>query len=335
MINLEDLKAEACLNITKVLDYLNVDYEDLDSGIYASCPIHGGDNTRGFSFSRKKQSWRCWTGSCNEEHEKDILGLVQGILENRGDCKGFGPSVGVLCRILNFSGQGERKKRTQSIDENLREIITLSTAEILPDQSCIIDQLDYECPSKYYISRGFHEETLNHFQSGDYYGQGKMAHRALTPVNNRDGELVAYCGRSIHEYMIPKFIFSDGFKKTNFVYNQDKAQEYAEHFQTVFLTEGHGDVWKLYECGVKNAVAIFGKSISQSQIHIFLSMGVSHIVVLTDNDPAGRESKVELKRKLSRYFTLIFPKMKRKDLGCFPNDKIKETILDKLAGHYK
>mgnify|MGYP003113327486 CR=1 FL=1 len=61
---------------------------------------------------------------------------------------------------------------------------------------------------------------------------------------------------------------------------------------------------------------------------------MTKLVILTDNDQAGREAKIKIKRDMSRMFKLIFPKMKTKDLGNMFTDKIKQDILDNLQGHF-
>ena len=98
------------------------------------------------------------------------------------------------------------------------------------------------------------------------------------------------------------------------------------------LGRGQGDVWKLYEAGVDNAVGLFGKDISTSQRSLLLKTGITKLIVLTDNDQAGREAKIKIKRDLSRLFNLVFPQMHTKDLGNMFVDKIKKDILQDLKG---
>lgn len=106
--------------------------------------------------------------------------------------------------------------------------------------------------------------------------------------------------------MQPKYLFSEGFRKTDYLYNYDNAIKRAQEIGCIFLVEGQGDVWKLYEAGVYNAVGLFGKDISRSQRSLLLKSGVTKLVILTDNDQAGREAKIKIKRDMSRMFKLIF-----------------------------
>jgi 5S rRNA maturation endonuclease (ribonuclease M5) len=61
---------------------------------------------------------------------------------------------------------------------------------------------------------------------------------------------------------------------------------------------------------------------------------VTNLIILTDNDSSGRESKIEIKRKLGRMFKLHFPKMVSKDIGAVSADKIRSTILPAVKGYY-
>ena len=102
----------------------------------------------------------------------------------------------------------------------------------------------------------------------------------------------------------------------------------------MFITEGQGDVWKLHEAGVMNAIGIFGKSLSEQQKRILEQSGVTRLVILTDNDQAGRESKIQIQRQMSRMFKVVFPRMSRKDVGDMTVKQIREDILPQLKGMY-
>ena len=90
----------------------------------------------------------------------------------------------------------------------------------------------------------------------------------------------------------------------------------------------------MHEAGVNNCVGIFGKKLSDQQERMLLKSGATTLIVLTDNDQAGRESKVDIKRRLGRFFTIIFPKMMSKDVGLLSVDKIQSQILNNLKGLY-
>ena len=122
--------------------------------------------------------------------------------------------------------------------------------------------------------------------------------------------------------------------KSNFLYNYHRAISKAVETSCLFITEGQGDVWKLYEAGIENAISIFGKDLSIKQADKVLGSGVTKLVILTDNDQAGRESKMQMQRQLSRMFKLYFPRMTRKDIGDMTVSSIKDNILPQVRGTY-
>ena len=102
----------------------------------------------------------------------------------------------------------------------------------------------------------------------------------------------------------------------------------------MFLVEGQGDVWRMYEAGVKNCVGLFGKDISETQKSLLIKSGVTDLVVLTDNDQAGREGRMKIQRELNRMFNLIYPPMPKKDVGDTSVKKIQKHILSQVEGLY-
>jgi DNA primase len=163
-----------------------------------------------------------------------------------------------------------------------------------------------------------------------------MKDRAIIPIHNDNGsDLVGIIGRSTKAYRLPKFLFyPTGFNKRHYFYNYHRAIQRATEKSCLFITEGQGDVWKLHEAGVKNAVSVFGKTLSEEQVNKLMRMPITKIVVLMDNDQAGREARLEIYRKLNRIYKLIFPTVSGKDIGEMTTRQIKDNILNSLEGLY-
>jgi DNA primase len=90
----------------------------------------------------------------------------------------------------------------------------------------------------------------------------------------------------------------------------------------------------MYEAGVINAVSIFGKTLTEQQIDKLLKLPITHLIILTDNDQSGKESKVQIKRQLGRIYKLSFPKITEKDIGDMTIEKIQTSILSNMKGTY-
>lgn len=341
MMDLQKIKLALNNKATDVFDKLGMKYEVFGDNIYSTCPAHdSSDNPRAFSFSVDKGIWKCWTRDCQHQYKNDIFGLIRGALSNReGEDVGFSQALKWACDLLKI-------KRTttlapiqqQDCFDDFTKLVDIISEE-QPSKKIAnpieIDDLIY--PSRYFLGRGFNEETLNHFGVGDCNTPtSKMNDRAVIPIHDELGEnIVAIIGRTIKEYKMPKFyIYPKGFNKGDFLYNYHRAIEHVNKTQSLFLVEGQGDVWRLYEAGIYNVMSLFGKSLSKEQENKLCKMPLTHIIILTDNDQAGRESKIQLQRQLSRMYKLTFPKFSAKDIGEMSVSQIKDKILPQIKGFY-
>jgi len=331
-------------DIYKLLDSFDLEYTQDADNIFMKCPIHeGSDNPQGLSISLDKQVWRCWTRGCHDHYNCNIWGFVKGML----DTDSFSDALKYICKLYNVNGASKEDGRNTNIssDFNDNNDFSLLVSQVAKRKQVIERNGKLEhvtrpktdrTPSPYFISRGFDPKTLEFFGVRDVPRDttGVLRHRSIIPIFGSDGGYVGYIGRATRDFVQPKYIFSKGIRKSDYLYNYHNAIQSIVHVNTLFLVEGQGDVWKLWECGVKNAVGLFGKDISAEQRKLLLNSGATRLVILTDNDQVGRESKIKIKRDLGRLFKLVFPKMHTKDLGSMLNETIEEKILKDLKGYY-
>lgn len=347
-LDLNKIKQIIFQDIFKLLDSFNLEYTQDKDNIFMRCPIHeGSDNPNGLSISLDRQVWRCWTRGCHEHYGYNIWGLIQGLL----DTESFSDALRYICKLYNIKNNKELGFKNDNIidindDNDLRmfsDLVSKFAKSKLQTKKTDEDInkseiYDAKCNSEYFISRGFKEETLRFFDVRDAKQDARsiIRHRAIIPIMDCENRYVGWIGRSTRDFIHPKYIFSRGFKKSHHLYNYYNAIQYINKMSlsALFLVEGQGDVWKLWECGVKNSVSLFGKDISAEQKKLLLQSGATKLVILTDNDQAGRESKIKIKRDLGRLFKLIFPRMHTKDLGNMAHDIIQKNILNSLKGYY-
>jgi len=337
MIDTKQIKKMLFVDIELLLSNLEIDYEILGDNIYSTCPVHeDSDNNRAFSLSVEKQMWRCWTRDCQNEYGNDVFGLIQGVLSRKySKDVGFKEALDWTCNLLNVDSKKLQVDKEQEPSEFVKLVTMFSNREkFVPIPTD--DRYNLIHPSDYFLSRGFSEETLLHFEVGDCHDKGSsMCQRAVIPIHNDSGDIiVAHIGRSVKDYRTPKFLFTKGFDKRHFLYNYHRAECRASEASCLFITEGQGDVWKLYEAGVHNVISIFGKSLSVQQQRKIQRSGVTRLVILTDNDQAGRESKTQLYRQLSRMFKLEFPRLSCKDVGEMKISQIKDSVLTQVKGSF-
>ena len=319
----------------KLLNSFNLEYYTDVDNVFMCCPCHeGSDNPNAVSISLEKKIWKCWTRGCQQEYNADIFGFIRGVMTQiTGEEPTFSQILKYVCKIYDVNSASKEKKNGTNdrgndfLDDSddfsaLVSRINRNTARRRANKT----EVPVETPpcstavSEYFRSRGFSVDVLRAFGVYD----SAALKRSIIPIRS-NGKLVGYTGRAMHEWVKPKFLFNEGFVKTRYLYNYDTALSSAT-FGTMILVEGQGDVWRLWEAGYKNAVGLFGKDISEDQKSLLLTGNITKLIVLLDNDQAGREAKIDIQRKLGRLFTLEFPKTTGSDIGKKTIQQIKDIL---------
>ena len=335
-LDLNKVKQIVFSNIEVLLDSFNLEYECLGDNIFLRCPIHEqSDNDRALSISLDKMAWRCWTRGCQETYNTDIFGFVTGIMSQEKEAT-FSDALGYICKIYNINSNNAIKKENKEHKEsNFSKFVSIFAESNNRHCETELEEIKTCGESRYFMARGFQKQTLDYFKVEDCIDKkSPMFNRSIIPVHCDHGTKIAYIARSTKDYIMPKYLFSKNFKKSDYLYNHHRAIDSTREKSCVFLVEGQGDVWRLYEAGIKNCVGLFGKDISTQQKRKLIQSGATTLVVLTDNDQAGRESKVKIQRDLNRMFSLKFPRMSRKDVGAMSISKIQTEIFPQVKGFF-
>lgn len=340
-MNLKNLKKLLNNKVELVFKELDIEYEIFNNNLYCKCPAHGdSDNPRGCSFSQTKGIWKCWTRDCQQEYGNDIFGLIAATLSHKvGKRLEFKDALKWSCRTLKINQEynpTHKDENDDNIDEYFEIIKYLHQNKSERKDKPITEMPKISIPSEYFKSRGFSSRTLKYFDVGDCEDSGIMKDRAVIPIHNHEGgDVIGLIGRSTNAYRVPKFlIYPSGFDKNYYFYNYHRAIKRAKEKSCMFILEGQGDVWKMYEAGVKNAVSLLGKTVSNQHLVQLNSLPITKLVIIMDNDQAGRESSVKIKRDLGRMYQLFFPKLKTKDIGDMKVSDIKTQILSQVKGLY-
>ncbi len=325
-----------------MLEALNVEYIEFENRLAFSCPVHGGDNSGGACIftdgSKSKGNWVCWTHSCEKDFGKNLIGFVRGVLSYKKNKEvSFIEAINFCLSFLDKKLIDiPEEKIPESIYNNqkLMEILTREPEKVITNitREQIIKSI--EIPSKYYMERGFLAETLVVFDVGECYNSNKqMYNRAVVPVYDEDLNYIGCVGRSLDESNKKyKWINSKGFKKSFYLYGVWKAKPFIQKTSTVILVEGQGDVWRLYEAGIKNAVGIFGSDLSEDQLIALEKLGAMNVVILTDNDEAGQKASQGIIQKGGRRFNYFTPKISKKDIGDMSIEDIEKELKPQIEG---
>jgi 5S rRNA maturation endonuclease (ribonuclease M5) len=338
-INVAKIKEIAHKNIDMLFAALGIEYEDQGKIYFSCCPVHDeSDNKHGFSYNTEENMWRCWTRECQTEFGCDIFGLVRGVLskqQNRNVT--FIDTVKWFCKILNIDDIKSDNVVSGPVITDFDILLNSFNAPIEKNEEKEGIKWASEIPSNYFIGRGFDPKTMIEFGVGDSLdNKSIMRYRSIIPIHNQDGSLVVgSIGRGTKDYIEPKFLIEKGFDKRFYLYNYHRARKRAQETSCLFIAEGQGEVWRLWESGVQNVVSLFGKELSEYQEHLIEKLGITKLVILIDHDQAGRESKIKIHRRLGRFYKLIYPKIKtNRDIGQMSPESVKEKILTDLKGLY-
>jgi len=150
---------------------------------------------------------------------------------------------------------------------------------------------------EYCESRGITREIIR--QQGIYFAEqntlrpdGRImwsANRLIFVIYDRAGQPVAWQGRDITGLARQKYLFPDGFKKAEYLYNIHRIKNRPEY---LILAEGVMDSIGWIRAELDSVVSTFGKTISGEQRRILAEVAPKRLYVAWDSD--AHWSKYEL-----------------------------------------
>lgn len=333
------------------------------------CPIHGGRRPDAFNIypdgHTYRGNWACRSRGCHSEFRPTIIGFTWGVLSYRAGWRNPGdkkvPFKAVLDFLCDFVGQKLRDIKINDVEVEKKTFIAQmesigkapQAASVGWARSSIRARMD--CPAGYYLGRGYSREILERYDVG-IWAAGKavspMSGRAAVPVfDDEHGRVVGVTGRSVYDrcarcrqwhdaHLACSTLrngehakwFNVGFQKESHLYNYWFARTHIRSSGVAILVEGPGDVWRLEEAGIHNAVALFGCEVSDRQEVILEKCGASHIVLFPHNDEAGRHSRDQVEKEMGKLYNLHFYDLPEKDVGEMSVSEIRSGIAPFLKG---
>lgn len=313
-------------------------------------------------------NWVCRTHGCEKTFRSSILGLIRGILSHKHH--GWSAPGDKLCSFkealdfaLEFTQQnladikipkGEKEKR---IFANVVSYINPSHANHTPLQNTVTREKIRQSliiPAEYYIERQYTKEVLDKYDVGLCNNPDKeMYNRVVVPIYDTTYRYMVGCsGRSVFDkcdlcsshhnpnapcpntdqrWLYPKWKHNKDFKSQNHLYNFWFAKDFILESSYAIIVESPGNVWRLEENGIHNAVAIFGASLSDRQKILLDSSGAMSLIILTDNDKAGDDAAKQIISKCEHTYRVFRPQISKNDVGEMTSVEIKEQIIDFIA----
>lgn len=361
---------QVCDNIEDLLEALDIeDYKLSTKMVTMSCPVHGGDNSSAVNVyhvgDHYRGNWTCRTHSCEEIFKNSIIGFVRGVLsrieygwvKDGDNTASFQEAVDFCLKLLDKNMKDIKVSRSDTEKLAFTRIVdsvktnTVKTALSSVTRTQVRQSL--QIPSSYYLDRGYSESILNKYDIGFCDKPNKeMFNRVVVPIYSNDGQYIVGCsGRSIFDactkckhyhnlneecpdknnlWKYCKWKHNAGFKSQEHLYNFWFAKEEIQKTKTIILVESPGNVWRLEEAGIHNSVAIFGSSLSDKQKLLIDSSGAMNIVLLMDNDDAGKKAVKQITDKCKKIYRIYTPSFPNADVGEMNTEEIKSIIIPQI-----
>jgi len=217
------------------------------------CPFHE-DRRESCSINLEKGVWICFAG-CGQGNLKYFIWKLSGKSWDE----------------IN----SEFESKTWDLDFSMLDDIVEedTTSESFQKPEVLNDVSD----NHWIYNRGFTKETtmkwgckMNQFL--DF----------MIPVETQELETVGWISR--RKQAIPKYLFSKGFAKSQYLFGISQLYD----TKVVYIVEGALDCMWLSQFGY-SSVAVLGASISQRQIDLISSLHPQEVVLALDNDTAGKK----------------------------------------------
>jgi 5S rRNA maturation endonuclease (ribonuclease M5) len=361
-----------CDNLEDLLEHFHIEYKNAGRMISMCCPIHGGDNPSAINIYPEGDSyrgnWKCRTHGCEEHFKSSIIGFFRGVLSHEklqwskeGDYMvSFEDAVNFLSdfvkkdlKDIRISNSDRDKRMFTSLMNYVQEKNRTESSKITRQH--VLSSL--KIPAPYFLGRGYSEQILSKYDIGLCDNPNKpMYQRIVVPVYDIDYKyLIGSSGRSIFEkclkcgafhdtnkkcppkeesWKYSKWKHSANFKSQNSLYNFWFAKKTILETGIAIIVESPGNVWRLEENGIHNSVAIFGASMTDRQKVLLDSSGAMTLIVLTDNDEAGRKAAEQIKQKCQNTYKVYVPTISKGDVGEMNSDEINDQIkplLEKIV----
>lgn len=279
------------------------------------CPFHHNTDSPAFAASYAKGLYVCYNQNCNASGT--ILDLVME-LTGRNNFE-----------ALRFISSN-KLSASQLLEEELKDLLD-DKPDFIEFSKETLDKLASDRwnsveACNYFISRNINHEAMDYFNLG-YSEKQEMV---TVPLHSPDGLPVGIIGRSING---KSFKNSINLPRNKTMFNLHRAKREGG---TIIVVESSFDAIRLWQAGYPNAVATLGGSISDINIQN-LNKYASTIIIMTDNDSAGRSLGNTIANKLRNKNILwakydhntIYPHS-AKDVGDMTDDEIKQCIKNAI-----
>lgn len=306
-------------DIRSVLNALNLKIEsETGNHFLCLCPFHANRNTASFEVDYTKGLYFCFNPSC------DARGTLHDLVKETTHRNDFETIRFILSHkksSSNLDGElAELLDEKPDFEEFSRDILTKLHNELL----------DNDIALNYFYSRGITDASIHSF----YLGYSANQAMVTVPLTSPDGMPVGIIGRSVEG---KSFKNSQNLPRNKTLFNLSSAKK---HGGKIIVCESSMDAILISQAGFPNVVATLGAHLSREQVQL-LNRYASTIIIMTDNDEAGRKLGNNIAQKLnnknvlwsSYNYDMIYPH-EAKDAGDLSPEEIRQCIINAIP-HYE
>lgn len=147
--------------------------------------------------------------------------------------------------------------------------------------------------------------------------------RIMFPLTDHRGNIVGFSGRSLEDNVQSKYINTKDtvvYHKGSLFFGLDSAKDEIKKKESAIVMEGEFDVLSAFKNGIKNAVAIKGTALTESQANL-LSRFTKKVILCLDMDEAGLDAtKRSLEQLEKAGLSIDILTLKEKD----PDEQLKK-----------
>jgi len=315
-VDFRDIRSR--ITMEQVLEHYGVLHTFKRTGdrLSGPCPIHGGTNPSQFRVDTEKNVWNCFSECKHGGNTLDFIARKENVSIHDAAIK--------ACEWFNIpldevktNGQSAPEAEDHTSPEPKARSTPAAAAKPNggrpqgqsedntpnPPLKFKLEKLNGSHP--YFEERGISQETVIDFGLGYFTGdKGLMVGRIVIPITNVKGEVVAYAGRwpgTPPNADTPKYKLPTGFRKGLELFNLDRAvKEPAD--KPLVVVEGFFDAIKLHQNGWRKVVALMGSTMTTAQEELIRqhTNSAGHVVVMLDEDDAGRTGREDVAARLSK-----------------------------------
>lgn len=225
--------------------------------------------------------------------------------------------------VMHTSGrtyfEAMRFIKSKEQEANIEKIVNkalIEQPEFVPYDELLIKRLSRQAidsprATRYFDGRSITKESMQKFDLGYSEKQDSV----VIPMHSPDGICIGFVARTIEG---KEFKNTPGLPKSKILFNLHRVKASS----IIYVVESSFDAIRLDQVGFP-AVATLGANVSTTQIKL-LQKYFNSIVLVADNDEAGRIMSEKLHEKLGNAVTTIKLNKQYKDIGDMDDSAIRK-----------